>query len=181
VADVIARAEVVDVGGQSVRAPSAADTLLLLALHATKHGWSQAEEVLSFTRIAEREPHALAAACTRAADAGIPVPMRLAIRLAADVAGVRLPVDAAWEGDDVTRALAAECVARMADGDGAWRQTHRWSLAWITGWRDRARYSARALLSPTLQEWRWLRLPDALTFAYPVVRLARLAVRGSGR
>ena len=182
VGDVLSRSETVSIAGRTVRMPGGADALLLLAVHATKHGWSQAEEVLSFARLAARAPQALADACDRAGREGVLVAMRLAIRLVHDLLAVDLTVTGGCSADDaLTRRLAAECLARMTAGAGNWRETHAWTLAWITRPGDRARYLVRALLSPTPEEWKWIRLPDAAVALYPAVRFARLAVRAGRR
>jgi hypothetical protein len=57
-AEVLARADRLALAGVEVRVPALPDTLLLLALHATKHGWSQAEEVVTFTRLSAHAPNA---------------------------------------------------------------------------------------------------------------------------
>ncbi len=177
VARALAGAQVVTVGGTAVRTPAGADALLLLALHATKHGWSQAEEVLSFARLAERDPESLARASANAEAAGVGRAVRLACGLARELLGIRLDHAERTDADD---AGLAECLARMVAGDGGWRETHAWTIRWMSRRPDRARYLVRALLSPTPQEWRWLRLPDAFVGAYPAVRVARLALRAIG-
>lgn len=182
VGDVIFSAERVTIAGQSVRTPSGPDALLLLAMHATKHGWSQAEDVVSFARLARRNPSALVEARENAASAGIPRALalaeRLTERLGLAVAGSRVRRDAAEEAR--IEAMADACIARMLAGDGAWRDTAEWTLAWIGRAEDRRRYRAGRLWRPTPIESRWLRLPDALASLYPAVRVARLALRSVG-
>ena len=180
VRDVIVRADNISLAGLSVRVPSPADALLLLALHATKHGWSQAEEVLSFTQLARRSPVALAAAIAQAECAGVAPALDLAIRLSEELTGEPLAPETSRAKDPRARAMVAECVARMCAGEGSWRETHRWSLSWVTRPRHRVRYILGALLAPTPQEARFLLLPDPLVGAYPAVRLLRLALRSVG-
>jgi Uncharacterised nucleotidyltransferase len=193
-AEVIPRAELVQLGTTDVRAPSGSDALLLLALHAAKHGWSQADEVLSFARLAARSPDALARARAQAARAGVPRVIALAERLVLRLLGEQLAC--ATGGGDAVLArvlttngtdelavdrMASACLARMCAGEATWRETHAWTLSWMSRRADRARYLAGALLRPTPQEPRWLRLPDALAGAYPAVRVARLALRAFRR
>lgn len=180
VRDVVARAERLPLAGLSVRVPSPADALLLLALHATKHGWSQAEEVLAFTRLSRRSPGALAAAIVKAKQAGVAPAMDLALHLAEALTGEPLLTEIAREKDPRERAMVAECIGRMCAGEGSWRETHRWSLSWVRRPRDRVRYVLGAFLTPTPEEARFLLLPDPLVGAYPAVRLVRLALRSVG-
>ena len=180
VREVMARADRLSLAGLSVRVPSSTDSLLLLALHATKHGWSQAEEVLTFTRLARRSPAALAAAIVQAEQAGVAPAMDLALHLSEELTGEPLTPETARAADPRVRAMVAECIARMCAGEGNWRETHRWSLSWVTGPRHRVRYLLGALLAPTPQEARFMLLPDPLVGAYPAVRLLRLALRSVG-
>lgn len=192
-AAVLARADVVRVGGVEVRTPGGSDALLLLASHATKHGWSQAEEVLSFARLAERRPEALPEARATAVRAGVPRVIALAERLALRLLGDAWACSTRIQDEMVARVfaragsdaaaverMADACLARMCAGDGAWRETHGWTMSWMSRRSDRARYLAGALLRPTPQEPRWLRLPDALAGAYPAVRVMRLTLRALG-
>lgn len=181
VRSVLARAETVMIGGRAVRTPAGADALLLLALHATKHGWSQAEEVVSFARLAARWPAAVAEAEARAAAAGVVRVMRLASALQGTLlGGPATAAGAQGARDPRVEAMRDACLARMEAGDGAWRETRAWTLSWIDRPRDRWRHRVGALLRPTPQEARWVRLPDALAGVYPLVRLARLALRPLG-
>ncbi len=180
VAAIAGRARTLDLGGIAVRTPAGADAILLAALHATKHGWSQAEDALLFTRLATREPDALVMATSRADEAGVGTAMRLGVRLAARLCSVILPEPPVSRTEDArVSALADECVARMEAGTGPWRETHAWTLGWVRRPIDRVRYAGVATFAPTPQERNWVTLPDALAWAYPAVRVARLALRAT--
>lgn len=176
---VLSRADRVTVGAVEVRTPGGADAVLLLAMHATKHGWSQAEEVLSVARLALRYPGAVSGALALAERAGVGASMHLAIGLARALLGVELAAPGAHD-DSAHPDRIRSCLSRMEAGDAGWRETHQWTLSWIDRRTDRWRYLARAAFAPTLQEWSWVRLPDALVGAYPLVRAARLALRTLG-
>ena len=181
VATTAARAAGVELGGLVVRTPSGADAVLLCALHATKHGWSQAVDVVLFTRLALREPNVVAIASARAEETGVGTAMRLGVLLAARLCDVRLPEHSASTREQArVRAMADDCISRMESGAGAWRETHAWTLGWVRRPSHRARYAAVALLAPTPQDREWLALPDALVWTYPLVRLVRLAMRSVG-
>ena len=181
VAAIAGRARTLDLGGIAVRTPAAADALLLSALHGTKHGWSQAEDAVLFARLATREPGALAVATARADELGVGTAVRLGVRLAARVCGVRLSESPVSGAEDArVESMADECIARMQASTGPWRETHAWTLGWVRRPIDRLRYAGVAAFAPTPQESNWVALPDALAWAYPAVRLARLAMRSVG-
>jgi hypothetical protein len=181
---VFARSESVAVSATTVRTPAHAEALTLLALHGTKHGWSVGEEVATFARLEERRPEAAQALRSRAA-AEIPRSLTLAFALVDLLTGAESLPDAsrieamlrATRGP-VLAQMISSCVERMCAGQGGWRPDHRWSTSWIEGPLPQARYFAHSLLSPTLEEWKWVRLPSALAWLYPIVRLLRLAIRG---
>lgn len=182
---VLGRSEYLPVGGFPVRSPSHGDLLLLQAAHAAKHGWSQAEEVATYARLVTRGPGAFEALVSR----GPKAPGARAVALAEALLGwfgIGTPARGGGprrEGREhpwLDEAVAA-CVERMRRGEAAWRPTHSWSLLWTEGRSAHARYWCRALLTPTLEEWKWVRLPDPLSWAYPLVRLTRLASRVGSR
>lgn len=181
VAAISGRATTVELGGLAVRTPTGADALLLCALHATKHGWSQAEDAVLFTRLATRDPDAIAIANARAEQAGVGTAMRLGVRLAARLCDPLLPERPISRSEDArVAAMADDCVARMLAGAGPWRATHAWTLRWVRRPMHRLRYAGVALFAPTPQERSWVALPDSIVWTYPAVRLARLALRTVG-
>lgn len=178
--DVLTRAESVTIGGRTLRTPGGTDALLLLAMHATKHGWSQAEEVVSFARLAARDAAALPGARAAAQAVGVPRVIALAELLAHRLAGAAAPAFS----DPLEAAAVAEMadasIARMLAGDGAWRRTNGWTRRWIARGADRLRFELGIVWRPTPQEWDWLPLPAALAWSYPAVRVVRLALRAAG-
>lgn len=175
----MARGVEVRVHGVECRTPRPSDALLLAALHGTKHGWSQAEEVATFDSLLRLADPGEVTGLGRATHrAGIARATDLAWALATVLAGEGhlADRDAPREREPV-HAMARAALARMAAGDSAWRPTHRWTVSWIGRRRDRLRYWMHALLAPTLEEWKWVRLPAALVWLYPAVRVVRLAIR----
>ena len=170
VGDAMSRAEPLVVDGLEVLVPGPADSLLLAAMHATKHGWSRAEEVLTFDRLHANRPEAAVEAGARARRCGLGDAWRLAMEIRARLLAADRAPDAASPRLDAV-------ISRMRRGDGAWRPDHRWTLSWLTRDRDRIRYGLHALIAPTREEWKWMRLPGALAWLYPLVRLVRLAIR----
>lgn len=178
VEEALERAVEREVGGVRVRIPGPADTLVLLAQHGAKHGWSSLEDVAPFAAILVRHPQQAAEAHARAAGLGLVRAMALAGAFTERAFGLELP--AALASDAADPALApfiAEVEARWARGDVAWRPSLRWDLAWTPRARDRIRMLWRSLFDPTLQEWLAARLPGPLVWLYPVMRPTRLLLR----
>ncbi len=169
---VLTRATNVAIGGRLVPVPSLADTLALLAQHASKHGWSALEDLAVFAALAQREPRALVAAHARAHAVGGARALRLGAALMARALDLALPAELAEAvGRDATLPRLVETVeALWVRGETAWRPPLSWDLAWTERPLDRARLLARATFDPTLQEWTALPLPDALLPLYPVLR-----------
>ncbi len=180
---VLARSVELSVGGVRVRVPSAADALVLLAQHATKHGWSSLEDAAVFSAMLARDPSAAATAAARARAAGGLRALHLGIALAETTFDVRAPeaLREAIRRDPALPRLLREVEARWAVGDVAWRPTLAWDLAWTERAGDRARLLVRTLFDPTLQEWLALRLPAPLLPLYRVVRPLRLVGRALRR
>ncbi|MCE9601021.1 MAG: nucleotidyltransferase family protein [Gemmatimonadetes bacterium] len=182
VEEVLARAGSLRLGGVELRVPAAADTLLLLAQHATKHGWSTLEDVAVFAAVAQADPAALPTAMSRASAVGGGRALLLGCALAAEGFGLPLPdgLVRASRADSALPGLVAQVRARWDARETAWRAPLSWDYDWTVGGAARLRLLARALFDPTLQEWRAVRLPDPLVPLYRVVRPARLALVALG-
>jgi hypothetical protein len=57
-------------------------------------------------------------------------------------------------------------------------ETSRFQLRALDGRRARLNYCWIRAVAPTVQDWRWVRLPDSLYFLYYLVRPLRLAMQG---
>ena len=176
--EALARAQGRLVGGVRVRIPGPADTLVLLAQHGSKHGWSSLEDVALFAAMLARHPDHLEEAHARAKQLGLARPMALAGALTTRALALEVPEPLAHDArDPALHPLMAEVEARWARGDVAWRPSLAWDLACATRARDRARMLWRSLVDPTVQEWLAVRLPDPLVWLYPVMRPGRLLLR----
>jgi len=180
--EVMTRATHVQAGAVTLRVPCPADTLVLLAQHGTKHGWSTLEDLAVFAAMFARHPEAHEAACSRARGVGGARAFRLGCALAEATFGLALPASLRTEvaRDGALPALGEAVRARWASDEGAWRSTLSWDLATTSRASDRARLLWRSLVDPTLQEWHAVQLPDALLPLYRVVRPIRLAGRALG-
>lgn len=181
---VLDRAVNVAMAGTLVPVPNTADTIALLAQHATKHGWSSLEDVAVFAALAHREPRALVAAHERAGPVGGARAVRLGAALMARALELPLPAElgTAIGADHAIPLLVAQVDARWRTGVTAWRPPLAWDLAWTERASDRVRLLTRATFDPTMQEWDAVQLPDAFVGLYPVLRPFRrvwTAVRGA--
>jgi len=59
-------------------------------------------------------------------------------------------------------------------------ETSRFQLRALEGRKARLNYCWIRAVVPTVQDWRWVRLPDSLYFLYYLLRPVRLAVNGLG-
>jgi hypothetical protein len=180
VSDVLARAAMGDVLGVPVPIPEIHDQLVLVLLHAARHGWDQLEGAMCASALLRRgvDPatllerarvaHGVRACLVGLALAdrmvGAPVPSDLSERAVADPACARL----------VERAIA-----RLRAADAGQARDATIHLAALDGAVARARYVMLGALLPTMRERAVVRLPAALVPLYvPLyvpIRFARLA------
>lgn len=121
-----------------------------------------------------------AAALAPAADARRP--LALALVLARDLCGAALEIPASLASAVPAVAGAVNRVVAVVDGarpelPAHGPETRRFHLALLETSGARRRYRWRTLSDPMLPDVRAVRPPDALAFAYPAVRVARLGVR----
>lgn len=186
VADVLRRSVRREVGGVELAVPAAADTLLLHAVHATKHGWSALEDVVTYARLATRDDAALTDYRDAVARGLMPaIPFALGGVLARDHLGIdaRCADFLSTLGSRRRRAvdeLARQVRGRWETGQVSWRPPLAWDLAWTERRRDRGRLLAHSLFGTTLQEWQAVRLPAPLAPLYHLLRPARLVARALG-
>jgi hypothetical protein len=175
---VLARAATRVVAGARVAIPAAEDQLILVLLHAARHGWDRLDAFACAGAILDRgvdgaEVLARAGAVggRRAVLVGLDVTSRLlAIALPASLA------EACGADANVAR-LSARALARVRRGSGDARRDARLHLALLDTTWARVRYAALAALLPTDADVASVELPAGLRFLYPLVRLARLAAR----
>jgi hypothetical protein len=182
--DVWNRRESVSVLGERVEAPRPEDLLLMLSVHGACHCWTSLKWVCDIAALVRRCPEMdWPALLKRARDAGGLRMVLLALALARDVAGARLPpvVGDRVAADAVAEQLSREIRSRMFAAEERLENERR-ALLYIRTrerLRDRARL-ARAYLAPRLRpterERALIALPGFLRFLYWPVRLARLFI-----
>lgn len=173
------RLEPMPLPGTTALVPCAEDLLLLLCVHAVRHGTDKLEGIGSIAALLRRTPdldwdglwrQAAAMHCQRI--------LAFGLLLACGLFDVPLPPQAAGLSRSRTLLAMARTTVRelVADRPPArtWRRQVSFQLRLKDSPADRARYCARALTSSP-DDWATLRLPESLSFVYPLVRAVRLA------
>ena len=185
--DVWTRLQPVALGGRTVHTLGAEDLLLFLCAHGAKHCWWRRQWVADVAELIGREGGLdWDTVVGRARARGAERMLLLGLWLAYDLfdAPAPEPLVARARGDASVRALADDVRGRLFATNPAplkpWH-AHLFHLRVRERWRDRLRYCTWVALTPTLGDWAWLRLPDALYPLYYVVRPIRLAVKYGAR
>jgi hypothetical protein len=179
---VFSRLQDVKVGGATLPTPSVEDLLLLLCVHGGKHLWERLSWVRDIARLLVRFPDLEASTVLRRADAAHVRRMVVTGLWMADlVVGVRPPegFQDAMSTDTDARALAttlrSQIMQRLPSAlDPPFRPLH---LRLRERRRDRVLHAVRLATTPTLEDWRAIRLPGPLSFGYYVVRPYRLLTK----
>jgi len=184
VLDYEGRLEKLSLEGTEIPLLSAADHLLLLCLHGSRHRWERllwVVDVAEMVRAAEdmdwetlfREAERISA--VRALASGL--------FLAGGLLDAELPERAARYVERVgaARQLASEVEQSVAStgkkgslsvaAKKAFYQVRSLDRAW-----DRVRFCVLWTLTPNVNDWLWIRLPEPLTALYAVLRPFRMAV-----
>jgi hypothetical protein len=181
-AELIGRARSVSIGGGTVPALADDDLFLSLCVHGAKHRWARLEWLCAAAALAVRAGLDLRALAERGWRIGAGRTVLLALHLAGEALNLPIPADAAHAAaaDDTVRALAAEARSLWFTGaadDASAAETLRFNLRLRDTRADRLRFAAHWLLTPTPEDWRWIRLPDSISPLYRVARPLRLALR----
>src|SRR5581483_640374 len=176
---VLGRATTRAVGGARVAIPAAEDQLLLVLLHAARHGWDRLDAFACAAAILGRGGVEGAEVLARAGAVGGRRAVLVGLDVTSRLLGVPLPVPLvdACRADPGVAPLSAQAEARMRRGAGNARRDARLHMALLDTTRARVRYAALVALLPTRADVGSVALPAGLRFLYPLVRLARLAAR----
>lgn len=175
---VLSRATTRVVGGARVAIPAREDQLLLVLLHAARHAWDQLDAFACAAALLARGVDG-ASLLARADAVGGRRAVLVGLDVTSRLVGVALPAlltDAVRDAPGVG-ALSAGAEARVRRGSSDARRDARLHLALLDGAAARARYLALVALLPTDADVAAVALPTGLRFLYPLVRLARVALR----
>jgi hypothetical protein len=175
--EVRARSVTIDLAGWPAASPDEADQLLLQLMHGARHQWERLEWLVAFAQLLGRVRENEEVLIERAEANGSSRALSLALRLAHDLLGAPLsPRLGALAGEERSAARAAQIVSAIEAAAFSTDQPYVFNMAMMDRGRDRARYIALSVLSPTPREWELVRLPDWLVFLYYPIRLVRVTL-----
>jgi hypothetical protein len=175
-----ARTEALELAGTPIRTLSETDELLVLATHASWHGWSQLSWVCDVGELLARDAGIDPTGLLESARShGCRRPVLLAFHLARTLLGSALPpavIAAIRDEPPVTYAAALVVAEMIADGAPGYASA-RVQLALRERRRDKAAFVLRALFQPTPADVLAVRLPPALFPLYYGLRPLRMALK----
>lgn len=179
------RLEKITIQGTETLALAPEDLLLALCVHAGKHQWERLIWVCDVAETLAAQPDIKwKQLVSLAEEAGVRRMLWLGLFLARELLGTSLPDEIVRriEADSPVKALAARVQERFfQDPAGAFAPSEK--FAYLLKVRERRRDGLRACLhfsmSPTPADWRWIRLPDVLSFLYYLVPPVRLISKHS--
>lgn len=168
------------------RSLSPEDLLLVLCIHGTKHGWSSLGWIVDVAELLRsRAAIDWGHFCDRASALGGSRRIGVGLRLASELLDAPLEPAAlalAQRADVVnaTTTILPAILAPEPESPGTFEGLRQ---SWVMAERPRLRTLLvfRVICLPTLVEWTRWPLPRALFFAYPILRLGRLAAKYARR
>lgn len=174
------------VAGREVRCLRPEELTLVLCIHGAKHHWTSLGWLVDVAELLRAEACGdWAAIAGRARALGCARRVGVGLALARDVLDAPLPPEAAdlvaLDGvQPLARRFARNLAALEPSEPGSW-EALRLNLALHERTGRRARLVLDAVFLPTMADWQRWRLPRALFFAYPALRLTRLAAKYARR
>ncbi len=182
--EALARRAPVQILGQTVSTLHPEDNLLLLCQHGTFHSWSSLSTVSDVARLIQaRHDWHWPRVLQRAEDAGSRRQALLGLSLARELIRAPVPPEVRAEADADRGVVALRgwvtqnLWVRNGEDLGFLEQTSFY-LRTLDSFQDRARHVWCRLAIPTVEDWRWVPLPDSLYGLYFVIRPLRLALKG---
>lgn len=175
-----ARSCTIRVGDRDVPALSPEDDFLMLVVHGTKHAWARLSWLADLTALLRLAPLDWDYVRSESKRMHIMRMVRVALVLAGWM-GIAAPAFRdEIERDSEARAVAGQVrdyILGIADPGREDVAEHRLITATLDSLADRMAYAARYAVTPTMADWKFLRLPRGLRWLYPAVRLLRLATQ----
>jgi len=176
------RAITLSLGGTTLRTLCAEDLLIVLCVHAAKHGWQQVSWLCDVAQLASSRQIDWDVIQDRAKRLGVQRIVAVSFVLAHKLLEARLPdfVQAQVQKDDSIEKLANEIlhiIGGVSDYDPE-SISYFWLMIRVRErWRDRIKFLWRLIFTPSVGEWSAIRLPSRLFPLYRVVRIFRLVSR----
>ena len=171
-----ARAVEIRIEGFPMRSLAPGDLMLVLCVHAAKHGWAQLGMLRDIAALTQLQID-WDWLWQEAMRMGIRRILAVSLHLAHDLVAAEVPANTMRENIGM---LPGRVESRLASGEAPDVESlsyFREFARYREHWRDRARFWWRLALTPSLGEWQSLRLPDWLFPVYRPVRLFRLLKR----
>jgi len=165
----------VELAGRSIATLCPEDLLLVLCVHAAKHAWTNLSWLCDVGALADKVDWAVVS--ERARQLAIERVVAITFLLANTLLGAEISVISC---DDHAASITNELAVVMREGrelDVESRDYFRLMTQVRERWRDRLRFVLRLAVTPTVTEWRSVRLPEKLFPLYTLVRVARVAAR----
>jgi len=178
--DFFQRAVVATVQGQRLRTLCDQDLMLVLCVHAAKHGWKQLSWLCDIAQLARSRALDWAALLAQAQKLGVARIVSVTFLLAQKLLGATVPALLNLEGDAKAEGLALRILQQIVteeEFDPESLAYFRLMLELRERGRDRASFLWRLCVTPGVGEWSAIQLPRPLFPLYRVVRVCRLARR----
>ena len=173
------RAETMDVCGRRLKTITGEDLLLVLCVHAAKHLWQRIAWIRDIAELARTRTIDWERVKTEAKQLGIQRIVAITFYLAQELLGYAMPaaVQVFWKDDAAGRCLRNEILKGIWEGREIGTESPAYFRLMVRvreRHSDRVRFLWRLAMTPTITEWRMIKLPAALFPVYRVVRLGRL-------
>jgi len=170
----------IQIEGFRVRSLCHEDLMLVLCVHAAKHGWAHLGMLRDIATLADL---GLDWEWVRmeARQLGIFRILLVSLLLTRNLLSCPVPgnMPALGEIEDAGK-LAEAIQLRLSTGEEADIRSLRYFSEFAVvreRWQDRARFASRLALTPSVSEWESVRIPDSLFPLYRAVRMGRLLKR----
>jgi Uncharacterised nucleotidyltransferase len=178
-ADFFRRAQTVRVGDRAIATLSHEDLVLVLCAHAAKHAWSKLSWIRDIVDLARSSKIAWDRVIDEAGRLGIRRMVAVTFRIANEILGTPspAPVQELIHQDPEAGRIAEQLCRDIGRGE----EPEMESLAYFRlmarvreRWSDRLRFGVRLAITPSVNEWALVRLPEPMFPLYRVVRVGRV-------
>jgi hypothetical protein len=162
----------VDLSGHKLRTLSDQDLMLVLCVHAAKHGWRQISWLCDITQLAQSRTLDWEGLGIQAGKLGIARIVAVSFLLAQKSLGTSLPERLEAQSDPSVEPLAQKILQQIVEGnefDSESFSYFRLIMDLRERRRDRASFAWRLWVTPSTGEWSAVRLPTALFPLYRAV------------
>jgi hypothetical protein len=167
-------------GGQRVMTLSPEDLLLYLCVHGAKHTWERLSWIADIARLIGSQPQMdWEALLNQASHSRCELMVLQGLILARRFSGAVLPAEIerqanrSQESQQLAEQVAQWLLQCPDEAPGPVERSQHF-LRLQPGWRNRFRSLLHLALTPSVADWQMLRLPDALSFLYRMLRPLRL-------